>query len=304
MENTCEGKGFAKEEESPKDGCAESVTPENARWEWFDNTIINEYQTCPKKAFLKYQKHWRTKNVIPTLDFGRAYHLGTEYLTKGQPEKIAEVVASYKEPVGEELRTQAKLEKALKTYQAERCPPKWDKTLEIEKVVEMDLGCGTRFVVKPDNVIEWRGGIYGYERKHTAKLSSNYFASYARSSQMDAQMLAIKSKFGECHGIYLEATVIRKGGPYAKTKEIEFLTDIVTRTPQELEKAKEYFSRWMCAIKKDKEFLENRKSCFSYGYPCEFLPYCTGRIDNPEEHYQKRIWNPWAEVEEKVEGEV
>lgn len=282
-------------ETTRKDG--ESST-QKAAWEWFDNTTIQEYQTCPKKCYLKYQKHYRSRKPKSPLEFGRAYHKAKELLLLGKDGEIAELVKSYEAPAEEDLRTRSKLEKLINTYKAERFPPKWDETLMIEEPISLDIG-GYHFIVKPDTVIKWRGGVYGYESKHTAyKLYSHYFESFGRSSQVDAQMLGIKEKMGECLGIYGEVAVVRKGGPTSKLKEIEFLTDIITRTPQELKKAKEYFKDWMDTIVADTKFLENRKSCFTFGSPCEFLPLCTGYIDNPDEHYKIEPWDPRNKEEE------
>jgi len=284
MENPCESK--ASIQTSPKEGMP-------ATWEWFDNTTITEYQKCPRKAYLKYQKHYRSPRESTILNFGIAHHKCKELTLLGREGEVGAIIDAYQPPQDEDLRTQLKLKKCHDVFKAERMPPRWEETLSVEEPISFPIG-EFKFVVKPDCVIKWRGGIFGYESKHTARLTNTYFDAFKRNSQVDAQMLGIREKFGMCQGIYVEATVIRKGGPTSKLKEVEIITDIQSRSPQELEEAKEYFHNWMKVITADKQFLENKTSCFNFGVPCEFIGLCNGNITNPEEYYTIRKWDPWA----------
>lgn len=296
MENTIKSK---EERERELLSISQARTEENAQWDWFDNTIITTYQTCPRKAYFKFQKFFQSRRENSTLDFGRSYHKAKEFLLLGKPELVQGVIDAYNPPVDEDLRTKLKLEKAIKAYVTEKMPPRWEETLAVEGTLEVPIG-GLLLLVKPDLVIKWRGSIFGLESKHTAKLISNYFDGFKRNSQIDAQLLGIRRKFGECKGIYVEATIVRKGGPTSKLREIEFLTDIISKPEDELKRSERYFEQWMLTIKEDKKFLENRKGCFAYGRPCEYLGLCSGNVEDPYTHYKLDSWDP-RNVEEVPE---
>jgi len=187
----------------------------------YDNSMLTEYQTCPKKAYFKYKENLRPKRKNVILWFGQMYHKAIEVMLKenGTAAKVEEVIKSYTPPPTEGLRTQEKLRKLVTKYVREKMPPRWDKTFLVERSMSINIGEFV-FAVNPDTVVEWReDGVYGWERKHTQRLSDIYFDKFDRDTQIDAQMLVIIKDFGKCNGIIVEAGVIRKGGPYAKKAE-------------------------------------------------------------------------------------
>jgi hypothetical protein len=253
--------------------------------------MIQEFLTCPRKYDLKYNRHWRRGKSAPALEWGRVWHKVVELLLTNKEGEIEALIASYQDYPDDDLRTRAKLYKALAEFKTSRLPVRWEQTIAVEQAITLPIEEFT-FAVNPDTVIKWRGAIYGYERKHTGRLGDNYFNVFSRATQVDAQMLAIEKEFGSCNGIYVEATLIRKGGPKSKLKEVEIFTDIVGRDRQALVQSRQYFLDYMRTIRDTKVFRENRQSCFAYGRACEYLPYCTGKIDHPEEYYQIEVWNP------------
>lgn len=282
MEAEKQGEACPQAQETPKQTRPEGV---------YDNTMIQEFLVCQRKFFLKYIKNWRRGKSAPALEWGRAYHKIVELLLTGRENEIEEVIQAYQDYPDDSLRTREKLRRALATFKTERMPVRWEQTIAVEQAITLPIEEFT-FAVNPDTVIKWRGATYGYERKHTGRITENYFNVFSRATQVDAQMLAIEKEFGSCNGIYIEATLIRKGGPTSKLKEVEIFTDIAQRDKTSLATSRQYFLDWMRRIRDEKVYPENRQSCFAYGRGCEYLPFCQGKVENPEEYYQIEVWNP------------
>lgn len=217
------------------------------------------------------------------------------YLQKD--EELAKIVEQFVEPVGEKIRTKIKLEKVFAKYKAEKMPPPWEETLEVEK--EMFFMAGKyRFVVIPDMVVRWGGAFYGIDHKHTTRLTENFFTKFKRDSQIDAQMIAISEKYGSCNGIYINGVIVRQGGP--TSKEIDFIRDIAERTAEELVVSRKYFEAWAKRCEEDTEKPENRTSCFDYNDSCAYLGLCTNRYSQQEIENKYEVV-PWVYKEPKEE---
>ena len=261
----------------------------------FSNSSVTTFLKCPRMYYLKYIKGYESKRKSVNLIFGDAVHKICKHLYKGEIDAAQSIVINYPNFPDEDIRNRGKLAKVLTEYQRLKFPVPWDKTLAVEDKIE--FRCGPYlFVVIPDAVVEWNGGIYGVEHKTMTALRDNFFRSFGRDTQIDAQMLGIKDKYGRCDGIYVNAIVCRKGGPTSKKSEVEFLMDLVTRTDADLEKSREYFKTHIDdltdMVKADKEdgwtWHENRTSCFDYNDSCIFCGLCNDRIDNPDKYYGRR----------------
>lgn len=241
--------------------------------------------------YLKYIKGYETKHKSVNLAFGDAIHKIFKCIYTEKMEDTEAIINNYTTQDPKEIRTQGKLRKVRDKYCAEKLPVPWDKTLAVEEKLYFKAG-NYSFVVIPDAVVEWNGGIYGIEHKTMTNLRDNFFKSFERDSQIDAQMLGIKDKFGRCDGIYVNAIICRKGGPKAKTAEVEFLMDLVTRTDADLEKSRIYFADHIHDLwdrpGNIEYWPENRTSCFDYNDSCIFCGLCNDRIDNPDEYYGRR----------------
>jgi len=262
----------------------------------YDNSMITEYQGCHRRAKNHYIDHWVSKEKNPTLWFGSTYHRCIECLLppkNGTGADVEKIIQTYKPPQTEGLRTQDKLRKLVQLYMREKMPIRWDRVIALEEAISFPIGEFT-FVVNPDTVIEWRnGGIYGWERKHTQNLSRFYFEKFDMDSQIDAQMLGIRHKYGKCNGILVEAGIIRKGGPRSKLPEVEIITGIpFSRTPEELKEAEEYFHYWMDRMENDTRFEKNKTNCYAYGRRCEFKDVCLNKIGKMEDHFNREVWDP------------
>ena len=257
----------------------------------FSNSSVTTFLKCPRMYYLKYIKGYESKRKSVNLIFGDSVHKVCKHLYKNEFDAAKNIVAQYPNFPDEPIRTRGKLDKVLVEYQKLKLPVPWDKTLAVEDLIE--FRCGPYlFVVIPDAVVGWNGGIYGVEHKTMTSLRDNFFKSFERDSQIDAQMLGIKDKYGRCDGVYVNAIICRKGGPTSKKSEVEFLMDLVTRTDAQLEKSRKYFEYHIgkvattrCGVE---EWPENRTSCFDYNDSCIFCPLCDERIDNPDEYYGRR----------------
>lgn len=255
---------------------------------YFSNSAITTFQECEKKYEWGYVQLLSPKRKGAPLTFGSALHEGIRNLYRGKKEANTKLVADYIPQQGEQLRTQAKLEAVLRTYEEERFPPIW-KVLAVEEPIILTDDNQIPFVVVPDLVVEWRNGeIYVIEHKHSTRLTNNFFDKFQRDTQIDAEMLAVKSKYGRCDGVYINAIIIRKGGPSSKLAEVEILTDLVTRSEEALEKSKKHISQIVRRIIETDDFLENRKACFNYNSRCPYLGLCTGTITEIESLFEKR----------------
>lgn len=254
--------------------------------EYYSNSSITTFQQCPKKFFWSYHALLTTKKKSAPLGFGTALHTGIRNLYRGKEADNVELVKSYIPKQGEELRTQAKLHAVFEEYKKAKMPPVWE-VLAVEEPIQFEI-YGKTFVVIPDMVVKWRDQIYVVEHKHSTRLTDNFFRKFQRDSQIDMEMLGVIEKYGSCAGVYINAIIIRKGGPKSKLAEVEILMDLITRTKEQLEEAKSYFVQWASKITFETEFLENRRSCFDYNDSCSFLGLCTGVTKVDSELYEKR----------------
>lgn len=260
-----------------------SVTPEER---YFSNSGVTCFQECPRKYYWSYVALLTPKKKSSPLGFGTAVHSGIKNLYRNQAEKNQELVAQYIPNQGEELRTQAKLENIFRTYQAEKFPMLWE-VVAVEDPIKFTVG-GHTFVVIPDLVVKWRDEFFVIEHKHTTRLTANFFEKFQRDSQIDAEMLAVRSKYGSCGGVYVNGIVIRKGGPKSKLAEVELIMDKITRTEDQLRESERYFYNWIERTLQEITFPENRRSCFNYNSRCGYLPLCTETAKPDSDLYEKR----------------
>lgn len=259
----------------------------------FSNSSVTTFLKCPRMYYLKYIKGYESKRKSVNLFFGDSVHKIFKHIYLNEIDATTNIINQYTYIDPKEIRTQGKLRKMRDAYVAQKLPVPWDKTLAVEDLIEFRVG-PYLFVVIPDAVVEWNGGIYGIEHKTMTSLRDNFFKSFGRDSQIDAQMLGIKEKYGRCDGVYVNAVICRKGGPKAKTEEVEFLMDLVTRTEADLEKSRRYFEEHINDLScrahdlTDAEWPENRTSCFDYNDSCIFCPLCNDKLDNPDDYYGRR----------------
>lgn len=227
-----------------------------------------------------------TRKRAAPLGFGSALHGGIKNLYRGEKEKNYDLIRSYIPKQGEELRTQAKLQTVLEEYEKAKFPMIWE-IVAIEEPIQFEIS-GKIFVVVPDLVVKWRDQLYVVEHKHSTRLTDNFFRKFQRDSQIDIEMLGVIEKYGSCAGVYVNAIIIRKGGPKSKLAEVEILMDLITRDEKQLKEARVYFSDWANKINDEVDYLENRRSCFDYNSTCDFIGLCNGTVKIDSELYEKR----------------
>ena len=253
---------------------------------YFSNSGITCFQTCNKKYYWSYIALLSPKKKTSPLSFGSAIHTGIKNLYRGKEEENKELVRQYIPNQGEELRTAAKLEVVFDTYKREKFPMIWE-VLAVEDPIQFDID-GEIMVVVPDLVVKWRDEIYVIEHKHTTRLTANFFEKFHRDTQIDIEMMGVRSKYGSCAGVYVNGIVIRKGGPKSKLAEVELIMDKITRKDEELARTHEHLSKTIKRIKEEKEFLENRTSCFNYNSRCPYLGLCTNTVHPDSDIFEKR----------------
>lgn len=180
-----------------------------------DNSQILSYSNCQLSWMFKYQlglKRIEEGETEHHRNFGKAIHSALEaWFT--MPSAEAAFVAfrkDYPDQLDENdlCKTQANgillLEKYFEKWASD--PIKYE-ILGVEERIDFQVGSHP-FCAKIDTVVKDKkyGQIFGLEHKTTGKaLNFNYWAKYNPNSQLCAQTTAIKSKYGDCAGIIVDA---------------------------------------------------------------------------------------------------
>ena len=180
-----------------------------------DNSQVSTFRNCPLQYKYKYvvglerQEEGESEHHR---NFGKAIHGGLEMLHKGGTTEamLTAFESLYPEQLDESdlAKTQENGLTLLKAYATRYVNDKDKyKFLDVETRIDFQVG-GRDFCVKCDAVVEniKYGGIYSLETKTTGKtLAYKYWDQYNPNHQLDAQTAGVRSKFGECAGVIVNA---------------------------------------------------------------------------------------------------
>ncbi len=264
-----------------------------------DNTIMSDYQTCPRKFFLRHLCDIVPEEESIYLRFGTYMHesLSVLYETHNAM-KAMEVWDSYKDNPMDEKRTAARGKEIVKGYALE-FPREPFEILANELPFQVPIRDCFYLIGKLDLVVEWHQGIYGMDHKTTSQLGKYYFEQFTRSRQMLGYTHGLRTLYGHLdqlvHGMIINAIAVYKS-------KLKFERHIQAYGDHRLEEYLRYVHKLMKEIQKavlkddPTIFIPNTDACTLYGR-CQYKNLCDSTRPKFELEHDYRI-EPWDPREE------
>lgn len=288
-----------------------------------DSTIMAAFRSCPRKAFLEFFHHWKSKELSVHLHAGASYARGLEvarkaYYEQGIPadECVAMGVGALLEFYGnfqcpeDSAKSASRTAGALEFYFS-KYPLDEDqavpltlaggkRTIEFGGVEVLDTlhpvtGNPMQYSWRMDMACEYEGMKLGEDDKTASQLGASWPRQWDLRSQFTGYVWGAKR-----NGIELNGFLVR-GVSILKTK-YDTLQAITYRPDWQIE-------RWYEQVLRD---IERMKLAWNSGYfdynldhacseygGCQFRQVCLTRdpASMLEQLYSRRIWNPVTRIE-------
>lgn len=292
-----------------------------------DSSLIAAFRSCPRKAFLEYFLHWKSKDISVHLHAGAAYAHGLEagrkaYFDHGKSaeESIALAVGACIEAYGafacpeDSAKSATRMAGAVEYYFS-RYPLGVDRAIPIKiadkhaiefggvEVIDEthpDTGEPLQYSWRLDQAVEYQGMRLAEDDKTTSQLG----ASWPRQWDLRSQFTAYLWGSNRSLGLGLSGFLVR-GVSILKTKYDTL--EAITYRPQWM------IDRWYEQLLLD---VRRMKRCWSEGYfdynldhacteygGCMFREVCLTR--DPDvilpQLYSRRRWDPIRRIEIPLE---
>ena len=279
---------------------------------YYDNTMMSTYQTCQRKFLLRHLRGIVPKSKPQALEFGSAIHegLSTWYETGDEQQALEDAFRDYTDDPMDEKRSSARGREILKKYFKQYPKEPFDivaNEVPFEQQLFSDDSYRYNLIGKIDLVINWHGGLYGFDHKTTSRLGKYYFNQYTLSRQFMGYTMAMKRIYSDIakkvQGFYINAIAVYKN-------KFKFERSLQTYNSHKLGLYDKYIPRLMneMAFKQERYektkdetlFIPNWGNCELYGH-CPYKPICTSlRPENViERNYTIDFWDPRDEFDKK-----
>jgi len=292
-----------------------------------DSTMLGAFRSCPRKMFLEFVLHYKHKSPSVHLIAGGAFARGMEVARK----------EFYEEGKSAEDSIALGLAALIKAYGTFECPPDSAKSLERtagafefyftnyplggdgsdpvvwgdgKRMVEFsfaeplpvlhpETGDPLLYVGRSDMIAHFAGGTYIFDEKTTSSLGASWSGQWDLRSQFTGYCWAAKRADIPVNG------VIVRGVSILKTK-YDTQQAITSRADWEIERWYEQTCRDLERMKwcwQNEQWDYNLDhACTEYG-GCSFKQPCKSPDPQPwlDLYFEKRIWDPLAREETKVE---
>ena len=293
-----------------------------------DNSMLNEFRSCPQKAFKSYFQHWKPTGESVHLHAGKAFAAGLEEARRWYYEQSASWPASRAVAQG--------FERLLKEYGDFQCPDDSPKSalrmaqaleyyfdawpLESDLAQPLRLPSGRRAIefsfVEPldakhpvtgqpilysgraDMIAEYNGGIFVEDDKTASQLGASWANQWDLRSQFTGYTWAARRSGIKVDGVLVRGVAILK----TMFKHEQCLT---FRAQWEIDRWLEQTHRDLERMKRmwDEGYWDYNlgEACGSYG-GCHFRQIC--KAQNPDEwlgiYFERKRWDPVRRVEELI----
>ena len=294
-----------------------------------DNTMLNTFRGCPRKAELSYIEHWKYKGKSVHLHAGAAWAHGLEAIRQGffdngqsQDDSIALGVRALLDFYGsfecppESAKSAERLVEAL-DYYFEAFPletdaarpiklPSGKHAIEFSFAEPLDFtnpetGDPVIYCGRTDFIAELNNGLYIADDKTTSALGSSWYNQWEMRGQFSGYAWA-----GKKAGFPVDGVLVR-GIAILKTK-FNHAQHITYRPQWEID-------RWYAQTLRDLKRLQDMwergeydynlgETCAEYG-GCQFSRVC--KSPEPMEwlpaYFERRRWDPLTRTETLLEVE-
>lgn len=292
-----------------------------------DSTIVSAFRACPRKAFLEYVNHWKSKTPSVHLHAGAAFAHGLEvarraFYSQGVSpdvaldEGIRALLSFYGdfECPDDSAKSAARMAGALEFY-FERYPlasdpvrpttmPGGSLGVEFSFAEPIDIphpetGDPIIYCGRMDMVAEFAGGLYVFDDKTTSSLGASWSRQWDLRSQFSGYAWGCQQV-----GLRTDGVLVR-GISILKTK-YDTEQAISYRPQWQIDR---WYEQLLRDVTRMKECWENgiwdydlSESCNAYG-GCAFRSGCLMMDPSAwlETYFERRVWNPITRQEEKPE---
>lgn len=275
-----------------------------------DSTAMMHFKTCPLKYFYRIVLGFEPKTAAPYFAFGSAYHKFREVL-----ERVVAAGGTEQEAFISAL-TEAEAY-AVKHLEVQAPGSQWDfltlarlkqscaeafkwwinerrsgaiKVISFEQPFTLQLPDGTWIAGRADQIVNWKGKVWGRDFKTTSKLGPYY----SRNHEPNDQFTRYTWAEGKLSGTQVEGQIIE--ALYNSKKEGPALhVYTTTRTPGQLDRWVREHEYWTNQIAECREldlYPMNEKHC-SF---CEFHNVCkapsiSGQMSTLKNFYRIKPWD-------------
>ena len=302
----------------------------------FDNSMLSSFKDCPRKYYLRYQKHWRSEGTAIPLVFGLSWHAGQDavwqYARKlsGQPALVNAAMAKFLECwEGEGMQANMSLED-IERY-APRTPSvahemysnyidtRWKMLMEAKVIaveqpfaVPMPGHEDTWYVGRLDKVVEHNGQILVLEHKTTTayKKDGGFQSSYVEGWYTDSQVKGYQfggSLFFEgMQQVWVDAALVHK----KEHNHFRFIP--IAHQVNIIEEWIKDTGNWIDRLEADFKagyFPKNENSCQGKFGSCTYINLCRTMPDNmipdePPPGFMVEKWEPFSILQlERLAGQ-
>lgn len=291
-----------------------------------DNTILNTFRSCPRKAYLAYLEHWKTKGTNVHLHAGTAFARGLEVARKAFYDHNASAEDAMAVGLGELVRAYGDFECPSDSAKSlERMCGAFEYTMDVwplgvdnakpwklpsgQHAVEFsfatplpvahpETGQPIIYSGRADMIVEMERGIFVEDDKTTSSLGRTWADQWEMRSQFTGYVWAAKE-----HGFPVDGVLVR-GTSILKTK-YDHAQHITFRPQWEVDRWLEQTVRDLDRMKRN--WVEGYwdwnmgEACTEYGI-CSFQDICK-KVDGDEwleVYFERRKWNPLTRTEEEV----
>ena len=296
-----------------------------------DNTILNTFRACPRKAYLNYVEHWKPKGTNVHLHAGAAYARGIEcarrafYEQGRSPEDslaiglhgLLESYGSYEAPA-ESAKSAVRMAQALEytlsgdwALGVDRAVPAKFHTgrpavefsfAEPLPVSHPETGNPIIFCGRSDMICQLAQGLFIEDDKTTGQMGPKWSNQWDMRAQFSGYVWAARHGAAriEVDGVLVRGIAILKTefkrGQYITYRPEWRIREWLDQTVRDLERM---IQAWKTGIWD----LNMGDTCDAYG-GCSFLQMCQ-RFNREEwmgDYFERRIWDPLHRIETKLES--
>jgi hypothetical protein len=288
-----------------------------------DNTMLNDFRSCPQKAYLAFVQHWKPQRQSIHLHAGKAFADGLERARRSffeggfaSGDAVVHGVRALLESYGdfecppESAKSAENMVRALEYYFSTwplgtdgadpLLLPSGKRAIEFSfieplPIAHPETGEPILYSGRSDMICRWNNGIFVEDDKTTSSLGSNWGDQWELRSQFTGYSWAARRTGIEVDGVLVRGVAILK----TMTKAAQHIT---FRPQWEID-------RWLSQTVSDLHRMIQcwkdgwwdwnlGESCANYG-GCHFLQVC--KSQNPAEwlpmYFQQRKWDPITRTE-------
>jgi hypothetical protein len=274
-----------------------------------DNFALEQFETCPRKYFLRVVKGYVPRTTNAAIAFGVQFHEGlAAWYRSGSPKEALQAIAEKwtHDVPPDDHRT---LNRCLETFAAyvREYPREAFRVVGapsaplVEVGFTLDTGLGFSYGGIMDAVIARGDEVFVMDHKTTSQLGEQYFQQYKPNNQISGYVWGATCLTGKTvNGALINAIGVLKS-------ENKFRRGFITRSPQDI-------NDWLCDVA---EVVEDIRRAFTMGFwrkrttgcvtrygRCMYHDVCALADGKTRERYldQEFEKKPWSHESRDAEG--